>query len=122
LADEKLPPLHSIIFGVFQVLDKQLFSVDKNLIEDPATESYVDFGFGSDRFIFAGAHRFSIVRLKQKSDGGRELVQIHYYSMSCNPTKNQPLKGGFMFWFHEMYGEYLFREGVSEVLSYTQGT
>lgn len=79
-----------------------------------ATESYIDFGFGSDQVGFAGAHRFSIVR----SAGADETVRIHYHSTACNPKVNKPLGPGFMFRFHEAYGEFLFREGIAEVLSY----
>ncbi|KAI5460872.1 hypothetical protein BGZ63DRAFT_358057 [Mariannaea sp. PMI_226] len=114
-----LPPLHSVLYGVFQVLDVQLESSQSSLSSGTPTESFIDFGFGSNQFIFAGAHRFSVVRSAEKSANGRELVQIHCYSTSCNPTEDKPLGPGFMYTFHAIYNSFLFREGVAMVLSFT---
>ncbi|KAH6892412.1 hypothetical protein B0T10DRAFT_483744 [Thelonectria olida] len=121
LSDTALPPLHSVLYGVFQVLDLQLTTEDDSEGRKGDTESHIDFGFGSDQVGFAGAHRFSVVRPKKDPNSDVETVQIHYHSTACNPKTNKPMGPAFMFRFHEAYGEFLFREGIAEVVSYIQG-
>ncbi|KAJ4321741.1 hypothetical protein N0V84_005174 [Fusarium piperis] len=111
LSDTKLPSLNTVLYGVFQTLDLHL---TQQLKDGPGrTESYVDFGFGSDKFMFGGVHRFAIVR--SKDEEGEETVQVHCQSMSCNPSVNKPLRPWWMFEFHKAYADLLFRDGVSEI-------
>ncbi|EEU39455.1 uncharacterized protein NECHADRAFT_70193 [Fusarium vanettenii 77-13-4] len=107
-----LPSINTVLFGVFQTLDSHLA---KEQVKDGVdrTESYVDFGFGSDKFWFGGVHRFAVVR--SRNEEGEETVQVHCQSMSCNPSVNKPLRPSWMFAFHKAYADLLFRDGVSEI-------
>ncbi|CAM1509759.1 Fc.00g000940.m01.CDS01 [Cosmosporella sp. VM-42] len=115
LSQETLPSLHAVLFGVFQVSDVQLASQKALVPPVDGTESHIDFCFGSDRAQFAGVHRFSIVRTHEDSDDGEMKVQVHCQSMSCNPTGTKRIGPAWMFTFHKMYAQLLFREGVSEI-------
>ncbi|KAM5354046.1 hypothetical protein ACJ41O_000696 [Fusarium nematophilum] len=109
LHDTQLPPLHSVIFGTFQTLDTHIAALPCSA--ESRSQSYIDFGFGSDEAGFAGVHRFAVVR---SGDDG-QTVQIHCQSMSCNPRVDRPLRPRWMFAFHKAYADLLFREGVSEI-------
>ncbi|EXM22506.1 hypothetical protein RAB80_003286 [Fusarium oxysporum f. sp. vasinfectum] len=109
LPEVSLPPVNTILYGVFQVLETQIgVKVAPN-----RTESHVDFGFGSDSDVFAGVHRFVVVRTKEGKN--EETVQIHYESMTCNPVQNKPLRPRILFKFHEFYADLLFRDAISEI-------
>ncbi|OHE99420.1 hypothetical protein CORC01_05220 [Colletotrichum orchidophilum] len=110
LSCEKLPPLHSVVFGAFQVSYVKLVNPQESHA-GPETESSVDFVFGKDKSQFAGAHRFSIVR----KSGDSTRVRVVYESTACNPTRNQPVSD-LLHQFHKIYMMLLFREGVSEVM------
>ncbi|PKS05138.1 hypothetical protein jhhlp_008505 [Lomentospora prolificans] len=122
LPDTQLLPLHTALFGVFQVVDRKL---NDEIPEDNgrSSQSYVDFGFGSDQGGFSGVHRFSIVRPKDGGalDDGRRTIQIHQQSTYCNPISTKPLKPDAMYTFHMMYAQLLFREGVSEIVRWLEG-
>ncbi|KAK7455560.1 hypothetical protein Landi51_02764 [Colletotrichum acutatum] len=107
---EKLPPVHSVVFGTFQLGYIKLIDPKESQAE-PETESSVDFVFGKDNSQFAGAHRFSIVRRPENPAN----VRIVYESTACNPTRNQHLSG-LLLRFHSLYAMLLFREGVSDIL------
>lgn len=99
----RLPPLFSILFGTFQVLDKQIRDTgDKR-------GSYVDVGFGSDRWTFGGAHRFSVLRKNQAQ------VELRFESVLCNPRTERALESMTMLDFHMKYAMMLFRDGASAV-------
>ncbi|KAF4468020.1 hypothetical protein FALBO_5114 [Fusarium albosuccineum] len=114
LSDSKLPSINTVLFGVFQTLDKNLAAQGELQDAPGRSESYIDFGFGSDQFPFAGVHRFAVVRSKEKASE-QQTVQVHCQSMSCNPKVNKPLRPEWMFGFHMAYANLLFRDGVSEI-------
>ncbi|KXJ87017.1 hypothetical protein Micbo1qcDRAFT_167769 [Microdochium bolleyi] len=79
LSEKRLPPLNSILFGSFQVLDTHIVDSSARATttttkhadshsdahDDKANtdqESYIDIGFGNDRTQFAGVHRFCVSR------------------------------------------------------------
>ncbi|KAK1485715.1 hypothetical protein CCUS01_03856 [Colletotrichum cuscutae] len=107
---ETLPPVHSVVFGTFQVGHVGLMDSKRSQAE-PETESSVDFVFGKDISQFAGAHRFSIVR----SSENPARVRVVYESTACNPSRNHHLSG-ILLQFHSFYAMLLFREGMSEIL------
>ena len=107
-------PINSVLFGVFQVLDSKIAQPESSKHLAKPSESYVDFGFGSDSVGFAGVHRFSVVRSKS-NDGKGQKVEIHSQNMTCNPIVNKPLRPRFMLGFHEIYTDYLFRDGIVEI-------
>jgi hypothetical protein len=120
---DALPPLHTVLFGAFQVAHVELAeptASSSEKIEQDSSSSSVDIVFGSDTAQFAGVHRFSILR-DGDGDGSRRrrdnsVVQVHYAHISCNPTVNKPLKPDIMFPLHKLYAMWLFREGVAEVM------
>ncbi|KAH6968930.1 hypothetical protein DER45DRAFT_548043 [Fusarium avenaceum] len=114
IPETTLLPDNSVLFGAFQVLDSRIAKAGDNKHLPKQTESYVDFAFGSDEVGFAGVHRFSVVR-SQKDQSEEQTVQIHFQHMTCNPTVNKPLRMQWMLGFHEMYADYLFRDGVGEI-------
>lgn len=137
----KLPPVSSIIFGTFKVLDVHIADKPSHQKTAGGTEavSYVDLGFGSDEAWFAGAHRFSVSRSvcdtstrgardsREELSGtgtaqqdGCETLVIGFHGMTCNPQKNRP-KGMFerlLFKFHLVYADLLFRESVGELVKF----
>lgn len=80
---ESLPPLHHVLIGAFQVLDRHIVgskhSKEKNgdshppllemeemhasLSAEQSTTSYIDFGFGKNRGTFGGINRFAVTSL-----------------------------------------------------------
>ncbi|ORX97858.1 hypothetical protein BCR34DRAFT_577664 [Clohesyomyces aquaticus] len=103
LPSTTLPPLHTILFHAFQVIDLQLST----------SPSYVDFAFGSSLTSFAGVHRFSISRLGDDS----KTIELAFEHTSCNPNVNRPLPGGWvLFSLHKFYAMVLYREGVAGVM------
>ncbi|RGP62370.1 hypothetical protein FSPOR_9416 [Fusarium sporotrichioides] len=115
IPETNLLPINSVLFGVFQILDSHITDSENTKSLTKQTESYVDFGFGSDSTGFAGVHRFTVLRSPADGKSKKQKVQIHFQHMTCNPTVNKPLSPEFMLGFHEMYADYLFRDGVSEI-------
>ncbi|RGP79203.1 hypothetical protein FLONG3_2639 [Fusarium longipes] len=120
IPEATLLPINSVLFGVFQVLDSRIVNPKSSKSLTKQTESYVDFGFGSDSTGFAGVHRFSVVRSPDETK--EKKVQIHFQHMTCNPTVNKPLSPQWMLGFHEMYADYLFRDGVAEIKRWMRQT
>ncbi|KAI9933629.1 hypothetical protein MW887_008102 [Aspergillus wentii] len=99
-----LLPVGSKLFGSFQLLDKH--------ISPGGTKSYVDYGFGSDEFHFAGCHRFQIRRLPASKE-----VQIELHHFRVNPQKNETLWVEYIEWFHHAYAKALFADGMRSLQS-----
>lgn len=122
LTEARLPSLHSTLFGAFQLIDRHLGPSSHLSKLSCSEESYIDFGFGSDKKSFSGVHRFSVRReavpdskTGQRSDSGN-AVRITHSSLACNPSQNKPFKPGVFFTLHKFYAILLFREGVAQVL------
>lgn len=110
----ELPPRHilpvgSSLFGSFKVMDKQIVSESSD-----QRASYVDYGFGSDEFTFAGCHRFQITRSPRI--GAEPLVQFELQHFRCNPQKNEPSVAEYIAWFHYAYAKSLFANAVQCIL------
>lgn len=110
LSKQQLPPVHSILFGAFQVIDRHIAREG----EESETHSYVDIAFGSDLGGFAGVHRFSIWRDSRNEKSG--AVTIEFSHTSCNPTVDQPFGPDFIMSLHNIYAMLLFKEGIAKVL------
>lgn len=113
---DKLCDVGTRLFGVFQLLDK-------HVPESPDTQmSYVDFGFGSDNFSFAGCHRFSITRNPATAETISEVeqskaqIRISLEGFTCNPQVNKSPVPEVGKWFHALYARALFANGVQAVL------
>ncbi|KAJ5970413.1 uncharacterized protein N7479_000331 [Penicillium vulpinum] len=109
LPQRHLLPVGSSLFGSFKVMDKQIGPASSD-----QRASYVDYGFGSDEFTFAGCHRFQITRSPRI--GAEPLVQFELQHFNCNPQKNERTVTGFMIWFHSAYAKLLFANAVQGVL------
>ncbi|KAF4983367.1 hypothetical protein FZEAL_1219 [Fusarium zealandicum] len=121
LSDTQLLPTGYILYGAFQNLGAQITPRSDSGDAPSRTQSHVDFGFGNNQAQFAGVHRFAVVREKDASTD-QQTVQIHYQHMSCNPTVNKPIGPQWIFSFHKVYADLLFREGVSEVKRWMNGS
>ncbi|KAF2465867.1 uncharacterized protein BDR25DRAFT_204293, partial [Lindgomyces ingoldianus] len=110
LSEDRLLPMHTMLFGVFQVIDKKL----EIQSDDNRTHSYIDVAFGSDTSSFAGVHRFSVYRpthlpTSPATGAGTTEIEIEYPSTACNPIRDQSLTG-VLVPFHRFYAMILFRE------------
>ncbi|KOS42975.1 hypothetical protein ACN38_g6125 [Penicillium nordicum] len=104
-----LLPVGSSLFGSFKVMDKQIGPESSG-----QRASYVDYGFGSDEFTFAGCHRFQITRSPRI--GAEPLVQFELQHFRCNPQKNEPSVAEYLAWFHYAYAKSLFANSVQCIL------
>lgn len=119
-----LLPIGTCLFGSFSILDKDF--------AEPSdySSSYVDYGFGSDEFIFAGCHRFQITRLPPNMDSESESgskgkqpelqVQIQLQHFRCNPQRNVPSVAEYIERFHYVYAKALFANGFQSLLEREQ--
>ncbi|KAI5795150.1 hypothetical protein EDC01DRAFT_654296 [Geopyxis carbonaria] len=89
-----------VLFGAFQILD--------------VGECHVDFGFGNSEGGFAGCHRFEVYGFPSE----RRMRVAH---VSCNPTKDGGLLGGWagswVMGLHGIYARLLFADGMRVVRS-----
>jgi hypothetical protein len=109
LPNTHLLPVGSHLFGSFQMLDKHIAT---NPSDHP---SYVDYGFGSDQFIFGGSHRFQITRLAATQAEAEPQIQMELQHIRCNPQKNQPSPAEYIERFHYVYAKALFANGIREL-------
>ena len=121
--EDRLPPLHSTLFQGFQVVDLQLHEGSDPSGSRNTTQSYIDFGSGSDKSNFTAVHRFSINRSIGNVDQDdkatstpTDWIQITHSCLACNPSQNKAIKPDILFPLHKFYAMLLFREGVAQVL------
>ncbi|KAJ4202372.1 hypothetical protein NW759_015423 [Fusarium solani] len=105
-----LLPVGSCFFGSFRLLTKNIAAFPS--AEEP---SYVDYGFGSDEFIFGGCHRFQITRLPV-AEKEEAQIQIELQHLRCNPQKNQPSLAEYIERFHYVYAKMLFANGIQALM------
>jgi hypothetical protein len=120
LSSSEVPPLHTLLFGTFRVVDSRI-QPRVSLQTSTQADSYIDFAFGSDDGFIAGVHRFSISRNSDskeeiEDDGTTTSVTIEFSHKGCNPKEDKPMGPDFMQTLHLMYAMLLFREGVAEVI------
>ena len=109
---EKLPQVDSVLFGAFQVVDKQL-------AKEQGGNSHIDLAYGSSQRTFAGVHRFSVERLSGREGNvecGGEKVRLSMSCVTCNPREDKRVAPEWAGTFHRTYAMLLFREGVAEVV------
>lgn len=126
----KLAPIGSLFFGSFKLLDKHVNTSpvkdDSKLALTSSEASYVDYGFGSDRYSFAGCHRFSIGSIYQEhchkaghtqtvSDNKEPRVEIRLQSFTCNPKSKKMSNISILSWFHRLYAKLLFADGMRKI-------
>ncbi|KAH7312214.1 hypothetical protein B0I35DRAFT_436384 [Stachybotrys elegans] len=114
LHGDRLPPLHTKLFGAFQVAHVELAEASPTAKTHQSSSS-VDVVFGSDKTQFAGVHRFTIIREADKPDS----VRVYHASMACNPTVNRRFQLETIFplhKLHKLYAMWLFQEASVEVM------
>jgi hypothetical protein len=101
LPDDRLPPLHTLLFKAFLVLDCHVrvstgpIAIAKGRSspststpdDDDDSASYVDFGFGNTApgSTLCGFNRFSVTRNNLNSESATS-IHIAYPSMACSPS------------------------------------
>jgi hypothetical protein len=113
-----LPPLNSVLFGAFRIIDISLSSSSHTQLETfEARSSQVDIAYGSDNGFIAGVHRFSVSESEGSADlHGKRHVTINFDSTSCNPKENKQLGPDLLMTFHMWYAMLLFKEAVGSVI------
>ncbi|KAH8811079.1 hypothetical protein F5884DRAFT_830978 [Xylogone sp. PMI_703] len=109
---DHLLPVGSQFFGCFKLLDKYISPTS-----DPST-SYVDYGFGSDEFTFAGCHRFQVAPTISP-DSSEPRIRVSIESFICNPQKDELSLPQYMKRFHSIYEKLLFVDAVQSVFVHT---
>ncbi|QGA22081.1 hypothetical protein EYB26_009795 [Talaromyces marneffei] len=104
-----LLPKGSSLYGAFTLLDKYIATTPS---EQDA--SYVDYGFGSDQYMFSGCHRFQITRLPSQPDVEPQ-VQMELLHFRCNPRENKPSIAEYIERFHYVYAKALFADGIQSL-------
>lgn len=110
IPEQKLPPLYSNIFGVFQILAVELPDPG----EEECRECVVDVGFGSDRSRFSGCHRLSIER-------AGSTVHLRLACTSCNPSRDSQFFLSALKGFHQIYAMLLFRAAAARFKQRAEG-
>ncbi|KAH6629737.1 hypothetical protein C7974DRAFT_395136 [Boeremia exigua] len=116
--EARLPPLHSIIFGAFRIVDIKCSNCSEKYVQhSEAKYSYIDIAFGGDDSFIAGVHRFSVSESEgSASIEGKRPVTISFNHISCNPKEDKPLGPDVLQTLHLWYAMLLFREGIVSVL------
>ena len=114
----ELPPLNSVLFGAFRIIDISLSSSSHLQLETfEARSSRVDIAYGSDNGFIAGVHRFSVSESEGSADlRGNRHVAIDFDSTSCDPKENKQLGPDLLMTFHMLYAMLLFKEAVGSVV------
>lgn len=97
------------LFGVFQLLDKHISESSSSGL------SYLDYGFGSDNYSFAGCHRFSVTRHPAASEE-QSRIRISLEGFTCNPRENKSPASDVVKWFHALYARALFANAVQAIM------
>lgn len=118
ISTAELPPLNSVLFGAFRIIDISLSSSSHLQLETfEARSSQVDIAYGSDNGFIAGVHCFSVSELEGPANlHGNRHVTINFDSTSCDPKENKKLGPDLLITFHMLYATLLFKEAVGSVL------
>ncbi|KAM5465016.1 hypothetical protein MauCBS54593_006649 [Microsporum audouinii] len=125
-----LLPLHSRLFGSFQVTDSRLVGQTQQSLASTITSkmkvhdaqknySYIDFGFGSGNF--AGCHRLSVHRQRsvddispgiEGTDPSDSVIEFRLSHFHCNPTGGKLHNLSILESFHQIYAKLLFTDAL----------
>lgn len=119
LSTLKLPPLHSVLFGTWQVVDIHLANHEAGADD---AESYVDLAYGNDRLQFVGCNRFSIQHVKPNGDATDEARQVRvvYAQSNCNPVEDKYPVSAALLAFHKGYALLLYKEVMGGLLRWLE--
>ncbi|KAI8623681.1 hypothetical protein F5Y19DRAFT_353073 [Xylariaceae sp. FL1651] len=123
LSRTRSPPLGSLLFGNFLLLDCSAASVqERNQIYSSPVQAckpnhaFAEFIAGSDKSVFAVSQRFEVVREESGPGHETEWVIITASHILCNPLTGQRIIPDWMGLFHRIYAKLLFADGILEVL------
>ncbi|KAJ5177243.1 uncharacterized protein N7482_003120 [Penicillium canariense] len=117
LSKDDLCAVGTKLFGIFQLLDKHVSE------SQARCSSYVDYGFGSDNYSFAGCHRFSVTRFPSLSGApvGAEnpkcQIRISLEGFICNPQHDKSWIPELGKRFHALYARALFANAVQAIFN-----
>jgi len=117
---DKLVPTGDMFFD-FALVNKHIQT------SSDSSPSFVDYGFGSDRRIFAGSQRFAVsrkVRVPDQDVNGKveqavkeeEYVELYVECFRCNPVVDRDSWAEYAPWLHYWYARFLWAEAVRAVL------
>ncbi|KAI1363810.1 hypothetical protein F5Y08DRAFT_231472 [Xylaria arbuscula] len=118
------PPIASLLFGNFLVLDSSLMTPTQRdqLPSDYARHAkpphaFVEFTYGGEDLGLVGSHRFEVSRHEVEKDAEvEECVKITFSCVVCKP-KTGLGPSSFLQPFHVLYSHLLFSDGVRSVLT-----
>ncbi|KAJ6781331.1 hypothetical protein PWT90_03451 [Aphanocladium album] len=113
LSENALPELHTVLFGVFRLVDVHLADAETQN-STASKQSHADFIFGSDMNEFSGCHRLSVERQEVDASGATQKVKVQMQSYACNPQSDAPA-GKIILGFHRLYASLLFKEIAGQV-------
>jgi len=123
LSSTEIPPLGSLLFNNFLLLDCSAASSERRRQLFPSSRvvprphlTFAEFVYGSERIHFSGSHRFEVTREKSKTTDSQDMIRISLSSISCNPVTEQRSVPGFLLVFHAIYARFLFADGIREVM------
>lgn len=118
LSKDKIPPIHSVLFGAFRIVDVQMSEpmMPSTMAPDQQSRS-IDIAFGMDDGYIAGVHRFSVSEVEGAAGPNEQRdITIEFSHTGCNPKEDKPLGPDVLQTLHSWYAMLLFKEGVGEVL------
>ncbi|KAF3046328.1 hypothetical protein E8E12_001589 [Didymella heteroderae] len=100
--EARVPPLHSVLFGAFRVVDSKWSDYPGTSVKTSRAQySCIDLAFGSDDGFIAGVHRFSVSEVEGSTNiESKRLVSINFDHFSCNPKENKLLGPSVLQTFH----------------------
>ncbi|KAH7116748.1 hypothetical protein B0J11DRAFT_100244 [Dendryphion nanum] len=128
IPEKTLPPVNTLLFGTFRVIDYSLASAHLTTTSAEVTSttmepisqhsySYIDIVYGSHNLPLVGMKRFSITGERERIDKeGNRRVLIEYAHSGYNPRTKKPIGGSLVTAFHSMYAMALFRESLAAVM------
>lgn len=125
LSPTSTPPVSSLFFGNFIVLDSSSLSPERRREVLPKSPQYtpppypfIEWAFRGDGVAVASSHRFEVTRHRVQSPAGglEEVVKITFSHVSCSPRTGNEIWGGWVTAFHQIYSKYLFSDGIRGVL------
>lgn len=125
LSPTSIPPVGSLFFGNFLVLDSSSLSnsqrqeiLPESTGYSPPSHPFIEWVARGDSVAIASSHRFEVTRQQTPGPSGEleESVKITFSHVSCSPTTGREIWGGGLTAFHILYSKYLFSDGIRRIL------
>ncbi|KAI0177383.1 hypothetical protein BJ166DRAFT_21696 [Pestalotiopsis sp. NC0098] len=125
LSPTSTPPVGSLFFGNFLILDSSSLSHQQrqDILPEaagysPPSHPFIEWVARGDSVAIASSHRFEVIRQRTPAPSGEmeDSVKVIFSHVSCSPTTGREIWGGGLTTFHILYSKYLFSDGVRRVL------